>query len=396
MKVNMKNAWYIGCCSFMALTAVAQEPLVTPGEGTTLVEKLTGEDKPLLSSHMNLQFNTMASVPFTNGKLDNAHFSINGVRMEIHGKFHEQFNYYFRQSYTRNFIPMEVDNVSMAVEQMKIGWNVHPRLQLEIGKQCMQLGGYEFWVAANRVRFYSDFNSTMSSYQTGINAAIGLHPNHTLNLQFLNYRLATEEAYYVYGLPAGITLTEAPFISVLNYDGYFADRALNLRYAVAGGPLAKGRPQVFVTMGNTWEKGPILAYLDLMYAYEGLDSKGLISTLSARRPEGGTTAQYASYLSAIANFDYRINSHWNLYVKGAYETARVLRSNACYQKGLYTRTWSAQACAEYFPIQGEDFRVFMHFLYKKSGTTRLAQSIGAADQDAQRISIGLEYVIPVF
>lgn len=392
----MKNILLILCAPFLSLAANSQALTETDSDETkTVLERVTGKEQSL-SGHMNLLLNSMGSALFTDGELDCARFSINGVRMVIHGNFHEKFSYYFRQSYTRNFAPMETDNVSMALEQMILGWKPNSTIALEIGKQCMQLGGYEYWVAANRVRFYSDFNSTMTSYQTGVNMAISPHPNHTVNLQFLNNRASMEEDYYPFGLPEGKELTKAPFIGVLNYDGYLIDRALNLRYAVAAAPLTKGRPQVFVTAGNTWEKGPVLAYLDIMYAYEGIDTKGLISNLSANRPEGGVTAQYASYLSTIANFDYRIHAHWNLYLKGAYETTRVLRSNACYQKGLYTRTWSAQACAEYFPIKGEDFRVFLHLLYKRSGATHHARALGATDHDSQRISIGMEYKIPVF
>lgn len=396
MNNTMNNILFLMGAASLPLSAAAQALQETATEPPTLVERISGKETSPLSSHLKLQLNSMGSALFTDGELERARFSINGVRMVIQGQFHENFSYYFRQSYTRNFSPTETDDVSMALEQMILTWKPSRRLTLDIGKQCMQLGGYEFWVAANRVRFYSDFNSTMSSYQTGVNFGVHLSPDHTLNLQALNYRPATEAAYYTYGLPEGMELTKAPFIGILNYDGYFADRALNLRYAVAGAPLANGRPQYFVTAGNTWEKGRVLAYLDVMYAYEGIDSKGLISQLSANRPEGGTTAQYASYLSTIANLDYRIHPQWNLYVKGAYETARVLRSNGCYRKGLYTRTWSVQGCVEYFPIKGEDFRFFLHVLHKQSGTTHLARTLGATDHDTQRISLGLEYVIPVF
>ena len=35
----------------------------------------------------------------------------------------------------------------------------------------------------------------------------------------------------------------------------------------------------YLTAGNVYEKGPVIAYIDVMYSREGLDSKGIISDL---------------------------------------------------------------------------------------------------------------------
>lgn len=185
-------------------------------------------------------------------------------------------------------------------------------------------------------------------------------------------------------------------LSTANWDGYFFDRGLNLRYSVSWGQLADKRNILYLTAGNVWEKGPVLAYVDFMYSREGLDSKGLVSELSASRPEGGVTAQHVSYFATIANFDYRVHRHWNLYVKGAYETGSVYKANGFYEKGLYRRTWNVQACAEYFPMENSELLIFLHLLYKNHGLTQRAKALGADDYSSQRISLGLVYTIPVF
>ncbi len=194
MNNTMNNILFLMGAASLPLSAAAQALQEPATEPPTLVERISGKETSPLSSHLKLQLNSMGSALFTDGELERGGCSISGWGMVFQGLFHENFSYYFRQSYTRNFSPTETDDVSMALEQMILTWKPSRRLTLDIGKQCMQLGGYEFWVAANRVRFYSDFNSTMSSYQTGVNFGVHLSPDHTLNLQALNYRPATEAA----------------------------------------------------------------------------------------------------------------------------------------------------------------------------------------------------------
>ena len=108
------------------------------------------------------------------------------------------------------------------------------------------------------------------------------------------------------------------------------------------------------------------------------------------------TAENAEYFSTIANFDYRIHPNWNVYVKGAYETASVYKANGIFEKGLYRTTWNAQACVEYFPMRNRELLIFAHMLYKGHHLTDRAKALGAVSPDTQRFSIGLVYTIPVF
>lgn len=76
------------------MAAVAQEPLIRPAEGKTLLERVTKEGKSIASSSMNLQFYTSAAAYLTDGKLDEAAFKINAVRLEILGSFGKDFSYH--------------------------------------------------------------------------------------------------------------------------------------------------------------------------------------------------------------------------------------------------------------------------------------------------------------
>ena len=390
-KTLLWACFLIGCASVQA-----QDPLIEPEEGRTLLERFTKGGKSISSSSMNLQFYTSAAANVIDGALDEAAFKINGVRLELLGDFGKNFAYHFRQSFNKYSNPRAVDNLSSSVECAYVDWRMNPHFMLTVGKQAIQLSGYEYWVNAIRVREFSDFNNYIDCYQAGLNGAIIFSPTQRLNLQVLNNSAAKGEESFIYGLPEGVNKVKVPVLSTLNWDGYFFDRGLNLRYSASWGELADKRDILYLTAGNVWEKGPIVAYADFMYSREGIDTKGLISELSATLADGGVTAQHVHYFTTILNFDYRVHKHWNVYAKGAYELGGVYKANGPYEKGLYRRTWNAQLCAEYFPMDNSELRIYLHLLYKDHGLTSRARALGADDYTSQRISLGLVYTIPVF
>ena len=81
----MKKALLLFCCLLGGMVVQAQEPLIEPEEGRTLLERFTKGGKSITSSSMNLQFYTSAAANFVDGSLDEAAFKINGVRLELLG-----------------------------------------------------------------------------------------------------------------------------------------------------------------------------------------------------------------------------------------------------------------------------------------------------------------------
>ena len=99
---------------------------------------------------------------------------------------------------------------------------------------------------------------------------------------------------------------------------------------------------------------------------------------------------------ALAMEYYQFHPKWNAYLKGAYETASVYRTNGDFQKGRYLTSWNAQACLEWFPFtQDKGFKVFAHYVYNGNILSDNAKTLGAAMPDTQRISLGIQYIIPV-
>jgi hypothetical protein len=58
--------------------------------------------------------------------------------------------------------------------------------------------------------------------------------------------------------------------------------------------------------------------------------------------------------------------------------------------------WNAQACIEWFPFtEDKGFKVFGHYVYKGFELTDNARALGAVKPHTQRISLGIQYIIPV-
>lgn len=393
----MKKILFLLCLFVAHGWGYAQEPLIDPQDSTrTLLQRITQNDKSIPSANMNLQFYTSAAAYLTEGELDEAAFKLNRVRLEILGTFSNHFSYHFRQSFNKYSNPYSLDNLSSSVEYAFVKWDMSRRFALTVGKQIIALGGYEYYVNGIKVREFSDFNNNVNCYQAGVTGTINLSPTQELVLQVLNNRSGSDEDVYSFGLPENVEKTKLPIISTVNWNGLFFDRQLELRYAASWGQLANKKNLYYLTAGNILKTGPVTAYVDLMYSREGIDSKGILSNLADPELFTPVTAQNASYFTVIADFDYRLHPNWNVYVKGAYETSSIYEGNGFFEKGLYRRTWNAQACVEYFPMKNSELLIFLHLLYKGNSLTALGKATGALCPDTQRISLGLVYTIPVF
>lgn len=389
-----------------ALNAQNQTLTSETGELPSVVERIISQHDTLtglhknfrhIKSHINLEFASSANAYFTEGSFDELSFKINRVRLEIYGRLNPSLSYHFRQSFNKYSNPYAVDNVSSSIEYANIMWHQSERFELVAGKQFVNLGGYEYYVNALRVREFSEFNNSVACYQTGLAGILHLSPSQELVLQVVNNRSGSDDDLFLYGRPTGVEAARFPLLASVNWNGLFADGAVHLRYAASAGQLAKGSNIYYLTCGNVYEKGPTVAYLDVMYSREGLDSQGRITALqTAGAGYVPVTARNVEYLTLIANFDYSFHPKWNAYVKGVYETASIYRVNGFFAKGRYMTTWNAQACLEWFPFtEDKGLKIFAHYLYKGHELSAHAKTLGAAMPHTQRVSLGVVYVIPV-
>ena len=392
----------------LPLSVYAQNEALVSENSTlpTLVERILDRRDSLknasykirkIHSHINLEFYTSGNAYFSDGKFDELSFRTSRVRLEIYGRLNDHLSYHFRQSFNRYSNPYSVDNLASSIEYANITWHASERFELVAGKQFVALGGYEAYLNALRIRQFSEFNNNVEVYQSGVMGVLNFNPDHQLILQLVNNRSGSDSDLFVYGLPSGVESAKVPLLATANWNGYFIDRSLQFRYSASVGQLAKGNNIYYLTCGNIYEKGPLLAYLDVMYSREGIDSQQRITMLQSQsRGMLPQTARNTQYLSLIANVDYQFHPKWNMYVKGAYETASVYKANGFFNQGRFMTNWNAQACVEWFPFtEDKGFRVFAHYLYKGNILTRNAAVLMAEMPDTQRIELGVVYVIPV-
>lgn len=368
------------------------EPLISYNDSTKTLFNNAGRFK----SHINLEFAASANAYFTENRFDESSFKMNRVRLEIIGRLNDDLSYHFRQSFNKYSNPYAVDNMSSSIEYAYITWHHEDKFELVAGKQYLAVAGYEAYVNGLKVREFSDFNNNFDIYQAGLMGVMKFSPTQHLVLQVANNRSTVDKDVYLYGLPDGLESSKLPVLTTACWHGWFADSALHLMYSASVGNLAKGKNLYYLACGNVYEKGPVLAYLDVIYARSALDNQQRITTLQNNISVQPVTAQNVDYFTVIANVDYKFHPKWNGYLKGAYETAGVYEDNGVFTAGRYTTAWNAQACLEWFPFTSDSgFKVFLHYLYKGYNLTEKANALGAVLPHTQRISLGIQYIIPV-
>ena len=385
---------------FFALNAFAQhnpKTLIAEDELPTMVERIIERRDSVMNdgykirkikSHINLEFASSANAYFTAGQFDEMSFKMNRVRLEIYGRLNDHLSYHFRQSFSSYNNVNTVENLPSSIEYANLKWRFNDKFDLVVGKQFLAVAGYEGYVNGLLVREFSEFNNNFAIFQTGVKAAAYLTPDQHLYFQVVNQKTGLED----YGLPVGVEPSKFPLLASACWMGWFADGAINLQYSASAGQLAKGKNIYYLMCGNIYEKGPVLAYLDVLYQRSGLDNQHRISSL-APVP---SVAQNIQYLTVIGNVDYRFHPKWNGYLKGAYETAGIYEDNGPFVKGRMMNSWNAQACLEWFPFEEDKgFKVFAHYVYKGFDLTENAKALGATKPHTQRISLGIQYIIPV-
>ena len=358
-------------------------------------EKWGGYQPRKLTSHINLEFVTSANAYLTDGNFDEASFKLNRVRLEMYGRLHQHLSYHFRQSFNKYSNPYSMDNLSSSIEYANIKWHQSDFFELVAGKQFVAFAGYEGYLNALEVREFCNFNANVSVYQAGLMGVFRPDDANQFTIQVTNIRSGNDDNQYVFGLPEGVEPAKLPVLATMNWNGWFADKSVHLMYSASAGQQAKDRNIYYLMCGNIYEKGPIVAYLDLLYSREGIDSQQRITTLQG----GGfapVTAQNTQHFTVIADCDYQFHPKWNAYLKGAYETAGVYESNGMFAKGRYITSWNAQACLEWFPLsEDKGLKLFAHYVYHGHHLTENAMRLDAYKPHTQRISLGLVYVMPV-
>ena len=222
-------------CLATNASLTAQETLRENNGEPTLVERLSNGEIKINSAEMNFQLFTSANAEFVGNELDGMNFKLNRVRLEIKGDVGKWLGYHYRQSFNKYSDPYSLDNLSSSLELAYVNLKARPNLNFTIGKQFVNFGGYEYYVNSIRVREFSEFNNLLTAYQAGISGNWQVNPDHELCFQIVNNRNGNDEDIYPTGLPEGTAKAKIPFMYTVNWNSYYLDKTLQLRYATAVG-----------------------------------------------------------------------------------------------------------------------------------------------------------------
>ena len=351
------------------------------------------DEKTPLKPKVNIEFETSANANFVEGEFDNTSFNLKRLRLEFKGSLTDNLSYHIRTAYHKKADPFTLDKISKSVELAKITWTPNDKFDMAAGKLFVEHAGYENYVNVLLIREFTDFNDCIEVYQTGVMGTYHFSPTQQLTLQVVNNRAESHDELYPAGLADGIGAAKVPLMGTLNWNGWFADKSIWLMYSASVSQVAQNKYMYYLMGGNIYQKGPVLAYLDILYARGEVDKHQRVTNLHPLLP---VTAQNTEYLTLIADFEYQFTPKWNAYVKGAYETAGVYKANGPFAAGRYMTSWNAQASVEWFPFtKDKGLKVYLHYLYRGYELADNATAIGAVMPDRQRVSLGLTYVIPV-
>lgn len=114
----------------------------------------------------------------------------------------------------------------------------------------------------------------MSNFMTGLNVAYNYNPYQQIQFQVLNSLNGPSEEMY-----GDLERTKLPLVYTLNWNGNFLD-VFKTRWSASVMNETKGEKMYYYALGNEFNFSPKWhAYFDWMYSREGVDRKGIITSI---------------------------------------------------------------------------------------------------------------------
>lgn len=324
-----------------------------------------------------------------------ARFRMDDIRLNIEGWAGKKVYYRFRQSFTKDFNTLDFENIVSAVNYAFVKWNATPKTTFTFGKHVLALGGHEFDAVPVYVIQFSDFGSSLSSYQMGVSTEWHITPEQDLVFQVSNFRGMSDSEFYYGGLPEGVSPTNFPFIATVNWNGKFLEKTLNLRYSASYGHQAAKKGVWLVSLGHSYRLKKWGAYLDFMWSRQGLDVSSIMSESITYSDGKLRTMQNTEYFTAVGYLHFFISPSFMTFFKGAWECGGIYRPYDNIGQGIYRTNWNAQFCFQYMPTRDSDFRLFAHYNYYHRNPTDRGLSLGMAGVSEHLVSLGIIYIMNV-
>ncbi len=399
MKTN--TLWLLAAALVIPATGLAQQDAdpytPTSEQEKALFETVTKIQKK--TDKFNLYFNMHGDfdASWTGGDFDQGKFQMSQFRIEAKGDINDWLSYRYRQRLTKSQQPAPEDNLAYAIDIAGIGLH-GGKWSAFLGKQCASYGGIEFDLNPIEIYQYSDMVDYMSNFMTGVNVAYNFTPRQQLQFQVLDaLNESSEEKYGNY------EKSKLPLVYTLNWNGNFCD-VFKTRWSASAMSEVKGRQMYYFALGNEFVISPkVGAYFDWMYSREGVDRKGIMTSIVGSLDPTKMTAS-AEYMSFVLHLNYRFTPKWNVFFKGMYETAGLYKARVVddegisfnLEKGRYRTAWGYIAGIEYYPMADSNLHFFATYIGRSYRYNDRAKAFGESNYNTSRLSVGFIWQMPVF
>lgn len=393
-----------GAFAFCALPGIAQQERINDfrtDDEEGLIETIAKVEKK--TDKFNLYLNMHGSLNFdwTGSNFDEAKFKMNQLRIEAKGNINDWLSYRYRQRLNKGDSPNGYrDNLLNSIDIAGIGINLK-KWSFFLGKQCASYGGIEFDLNPIEIYQYSDMVDYMSNFMSGVNIAYNFTPKQQLQFQVLNaYNDSSKDMYGNY------EKAKIPMVYTLNWNGNFAD-VYKTRWSASFMNETKGEHMWYFALGNDFNiSDKVQAYFDWMYSREGVDRKGIISSIVQNgdwQATSGYKTAKTDIMSFVLHLNYRFHPAWNIFAKfmaeneGVYKTTQQAGApDITVEKGRYRTAWGYIGGIEYYPFKDRNLHFFATYVGRNYKYTDRAKAFGAEDYSTNQLSVGFIWQMPVF
>ncbi len=390
--------------AFCALPGIAQQERINDFrtdneegliETIAKVEKKTDKFNLYLNMHGSLNFD------WTGSDFNEAKFKMNQLRIEAKGNINDWLSYRYRQRLNKGDSPNGYrDNLLNSIDIAGIGINLK-KWSFFLGKQCASYGGIEFDLNPIEIYQYSDMVDYMSNFMSGVNIAYNFTPKQQLQFQVLNaYNDSSREMYGNY------QKAKIPMVYTLNWNGNFAD-VYKTRWSASFMNETKGEHMWYFALGNDFNiSDKVQAYFDWMYSREGVDRKGIISSIVQNgdwQATSGYKTAKTDIMSFVLHLNYRFHPAWNIFAKfmaeneGVYKTTQQAGApDITVEKGRYRTAWGYIGGIEYYPFKDRNLHFFATYVGRNYKYSDRAKAFGVEDYTTNQLSVGFIWQMPVF
>ena len=343
--------------------------------------------------NMHGSFDTKFNYDGVNGFNQGA-FYMRQFRIEATGQVTDWLWYRWRQRLNRGNVGNDmIDNLPTSIDFAAIGVRFNKNLSLFAGKQCVAYGGFEYDVNPIEIYQYSEMIEYMSNFMTGVTLTYDFNPNQQLALQILDSRNGSQESTYGEGLPT----SRLPLVYTLNWNANMCGNKWQTRYSASVMEEVHGKYMYYLALGNQFNfSEKCNMYFDIMSSFEQVDRKGIITDMCGGQDAfDNHNALNAMYNSFVAKVNYRFLPKWNLFAKGMYELASVVKTGGALTAGNYRTTVGYIGGVEFYPMES-NLHFYLAFIGQSQIFTDRAKEFGKSNYNTQRVSLGMIYKLPVF